>query len=446
MKKCLLIILDGLGDRSFASLGHQTPLQAAHTPALDALARAGVNGLYHAARLGQALPSENAHFSIFGFDPDDFPGRGALEALGAGIPLAEKDVALLAHLASLYEDKGFLFVRKNVAEASPDEIAALLPVVTQPWSEDIRIEFHPVKGASGVLKMTGDVSPYITDTNHMADGRPMMSVVPWKPFEHDASACRTAAALSKYLIDMYRRLDTSAVNQARRRLGLLPANGLVTQRAGRIKHISSFSERYGLKGLSVSAGVLFKGMAAYLGLDFIRGEESDEPEEEIARRLAQARDVFSAYDFIHVHTKAPDEAAHRKDPFLKKSVIEALDRGIARQIGPFLDDPDTLVIVTSDHSTPSEGSLVHSGEPVPLVMHGCGVRRDRVESFDEVSAAAGALSMVRGKEMMYLILNYLDRAKLMGTMDTEDDQPFWPGNYSWFSLNEEGPGAGGKDE
>jgi len=45
--------------------------------------------------------------------------------------------------------------------------------------------------------------------------------------------------------------------------------------------------------------------------------------------------------------------------------------------------------------------------------------------------------MVRGKEMMYLILNYLDRAKLMGIMDTENNQPFWPGKYSWFSLKDE---------
>jgi 2,3-bisphosphoglycerate-independent phosphoglycerate mutase len=97
-----------------------------------------------------------------------------------------------------------------------------------------------------------------------------------------------------------------------------------------------------------------------------------------------------------------------------------------------------LVIVTSDHSTPSAGTLVHSGEPVPLTMHGCGVRRDRVECFDEVSAASGALGMVRGKEMMYLILNYLDRAKLVGIMYSPIDQPFWPGEYAWFSLKDEG--------
>ncbi len=118
-------------------------------------------------------------------------------------------------------------------------------------------------------------------------------------------------------------------------------------------------------------------------------------------------------------------------------MIEALDRGIGREIDPFLNNSDMLVIVTSDHSTPSVGTLIHSGESVPLTMHGCGVRRDRVKAFDEIAAAGGALGTVRGKEMMYLILNYLDRAKLMGIRDTEIDQPFWPGNYAWFSLKDE---------
>lgn len=434
MKKCLLILLDGLGDRSFASLGHQTPLQAAHTPALDAIARAGANGLYHAASIGQALPSENAHFAIFGFDPDDFPGRGALEALGAGLCLSSQDVAILAHLASLEEERGFLITKKNVPWALTDELAVLTDAVSDEWGDEIKIRFHPVKNHFGVLTLKGEVSPYITDTNHMTDGRAMMAILPWQTHARDLFARKTAWALSRYLIDIYRLLDGHAVNQSRRSRGLEPINGLVTQRAGQLKTISSFSQRYGLKGLSISAGVLFKGMSSYLGLDFLRGEESDDPEEEIAGRLAQAYGAFEKYDFIHVHTKTPDEAAHRRDPALKKAVIEALDRGIARSIGPFLADPDMLVIVTSDHSTPSAGDLVHSGEPVPLTMHGCGVRKDTVKTFDEIACAPGALGMVRDKEIMYLVLNYLDRAKLQGAMDTPVNQPFWPGQYEWFSL------------
>ena len=100
-KKFILVLLDGLGDKSFAELDRQTPLQAARTPFLDHLAARGCSGLYHAGLQGQALPSENAHFVMFGYDLSQFPGRGALEALGAGISLERDQVAVLAHFVSV---------------------------------------------------------------------------------------------------------------------------------------------------------------------------------------------------------------------------------------------------------------------------------------------------------------------------------------------------------
>jgi len=36
MSKVILLILDGLGDRPIKELGNKTPLEAAHTPNLDA--------------------------------------------------------------------------------------------------------------------------------------------------------------------------------------------------------------------------------------------------------------------------------------------------------------------------------------------------------------------------------------------------------------------------
>ena len=102
--RCILVLLDGVGDRAHDVLGGLTPLAAADTPAFDALAARGCNGLYHAGRLGLALPSENAHFAMFGNDAAEFPGRGPLEALGAGVDLAPGEVAVLAHLACLDVD------------------------------------------------------------------------------------------------------------------------------------------------------------------------------------------------------------------------------------------------------------------------------------------------------------------------------------------------------
>ena len=54
--KIILVLLDGLGDRSYRALGHRTPLQTAKTPNLDRLAQLGCSGLYHASVPGQCLP------------------------------------------------------------------------------------------------------------------------------------------------------------------------------------------------------------------------------------------------------------------------------------------------------------------------------------------------------------------------------------------------------
>jgi 2,3-bisphosphoglycerate-independent phosphoglycerate mutase len=73
---------------------------------------------------------------------------------------------------------------------------------------------------------------------------------------------------------------------------------------------------------------------------------------------------------------------------------------------------------------------------VPLIFCGPGVRRDPVRHYDEISAAAGALGPVRGKELMYLVVNHLDRSKLQGLMDTPVDQPYWPGRAQPFCLGD----------
>jgi 2,3-bisphosphoglycerate-independent phosphoglycerate mutase len=202
-----------------------------------------------------------------------------------------------------------------------------------------------------------------------------------------------------------------------------------------MKKITPFSSRFGLKGLSIASGVVFEGLSRFIGLDFLKARDTDNPEADLAERLAAAREALKQYDFIHVHTKAPDEAAHTKNPSFKKQVIEGLDRAIAGHVDWLLDDPDILTVVTADHSTPSSGPLVHSGEPVPLTLCGEGVRRDAVVQYDEISVAAGALGTVRNRELMYLILNYLDRIKLMGIMDTDEDQMFWPGRYEKFKVS-----------
>jgi 2,3-bisphosphoglycerate-independent phosphoglycerate mutase len=429
-RKCIMILLDGVGDRSYPELGHRTPLQAAETPALDRFARNGASGLYHAASPGQALPSENAHFAMFGYDMDGFPGRGALEALGAGIPLEAGQVAVLAHFVAVDRlADGTLLLKDGHPKVGGGEVQALLQAVGRFSTDGVDVCFHHVRGHHGILTLTGEVAPFITDSDPMTRERALAAVKPWAAHAGDPAAQNAARVLGAYLEWVYLQARRHPVNAARRKEGRPPLNGLVTQRAGRLKQVTPFSQAYGLRGLSIASGIVYHGLAAYLGMDAQPVEDTDRPGEDLARRLKTAMALLPDYDFIHVHTKAPDEAAHAKDPEAKRRVIEALDRGIGTVLDELTAEPELLVVVAADHSTPSSGPLVHSGEPVPILFHGPGIRRDRVESYDEICAAGGALGFVRGTELMYLILNHLDRAKLQGIMDTPEDQPYWPGSY-----------------
>jgi len=435
-QKCILLLLDGLGDRSYESLNGQTPLQAAHTPVLDKLAADGSSGLYHPSVQGQALPSENAHFSLFGYDMTDFPGRGALEALGAGIDFLASDVVLLAHFASISHKDNALWLDCGKPDVDAKSLAPLTACISSFDSDDVAATFHPTTGIRGIIRLRGDVSPFVTDSDPITDGRPLSAVLPWQDCGKEMTAARrTASALRGYLLWAHQQLCAHNVNQARKKKGQAPVNALVSQRSGRLKKVLPFRRKYGLCGLSMASGLVYQGLGTYLGMDVQKAADTGDAGADIAGRLQAAHACIKDYDFFHVHTKTPDEAAHEKDPMLKKRVIESLDAGIGRAISPLMDDPDILLVVTADHSTPSGGPLIHSGETVPLIMAGRGVRKDTVCRFDEIHAAHGALGGLRGKEIMYLILNHLDRAKLAGLMDTPEDQLYWPGDYEPFDLD-----------
>ena len=169
-------------------------------------------------------------------------------------------------------------------------------------------------------------------------------------------------------------------------------------------------------------------------MDRIKVKRNSDPERDLSERISIAAENLAAYDFVHVHSMAPDEAAHTKDPLAKKGVIEALDHALGESLPKLLNHPDLLLIITSDHSTPSSGPLIHSGETVPITMSGPGVRVDGVARFNEIDCAGGALGLVRGKEFMYLVVNHLDRCKLSRIMNAPYEQEFWPGEYEPFRL------------
>ncbi|MBI4684209.1 MAG: 2,3-bisphosphoglycerate-independent phosphoglycerate mutase [Nitrospirae bacterium] len=431
--RCILIILDGLGDRGHDCFDGATPLQAAYTPNLDYLSSLGMNGLFHATMQGIPMSSETAHFIIFGYDAGDFPGRGPIEAIGKGIDIGYDDVAVLCHMCYVEQRQNNLILKWGRPVISGDESRMLMHEIQSFETNGVSINLIPSSKIDGFLVLNGNASEKITDSDPIYEGKPLMEIVPISQKKTSPASKKTAHALNKYLIWCHKILSDHQINKNRITRGLPPVNAIVTQRAGKRKKLPAFREMWGMRGLSISSGAIYWGLCSELGIDTIKVKDTGNVEEDLKYRLRLAKDAGD-YDFIHVHTKMPDEAGHTKNPSYKKEVIEAIDRAMSVAVNEIIPDRETLLVVTADHSTASSGAMIHTGETVPLMMIGKHVRKDKVGKFNEVTCPRGALGIIRGRELRYLILNFLDRAKLQGLMDTPADQPYYPGNYRPLTL------------
>lgn len=435
--KTILVLLDGLGDRPYEVLNYRTPLEAASTMNLDRLASLGSNGLFHAALPGQCLPSETAHYLLLGYDLESFPGRGLLEAVGEDVPFGDTDVLCLTHLCSVdwKEDVPILVQGRDEIEASRTDMERLFAAITHYGTHGIRFRLYQTHRNDAVLILSGEASPHVSDSDPMVAGRAMALIYSLSGNPEPARADRTARALNEYLTYCHRVLINHEINRLRRKAKLHQINFLATHRCGRRIPQEPFYQRWGLSGMLIASGSLYGGIAQELGLAFMPVKDGRDPGEDLRERVHLAL-VNKSHNFVLVHTKVPDEAAHTGDPRRKEAAIAALDSGLDELVRVVESGESLLVVITADHSTPSISTLIHSGEPVPITLVGRTVRRDGVAAFNEVRAATGCLGLLRGKELMLTILNHMDRSALLGHRLGRIERPYHHQAYEPFKLSD----------
>ena len=431
--KTILLLLDGIGDRSYQMLNNLTPLQAAVTPNLDRLAELGGNGLYHASFAGQCLPSETAHYLLFGYDLSDFPGRGLLEAVGEQVPFGDDDVLCLAHLAGVKRHQGeaVLVHGRDAIQGDRREVGELMDAVSRFETESILMRLHQTRRNDAVLVLQGPVSPFVSDSDPILRHRSIAMVQPLAGSPDQEAAIRTAKGLNLYLAYCHNVLIHHEANQKRLKEGRNVANFLVTQRCGRRVKAQPFRGKWGMRGLLISSGSVYAGIAHELGLDFLRAVDSDRPGGDLRYRVNLALKDDS-HEFVHVHTKVPDEISHKGDPEQKCEAISRLDQGLGDLVKAVEDGEEVLLVIMADHSTPSSSALIHSGEPVPVSFVGKHVRRDDISRFNEVECACGSLGFLKGKELMHMVLNCTDRSSLFGHCIGPVQKPYFPLGYTPF--------------
>lgn len=407
----LVVLLDGLADWPCRELDGATPLEAAPTPNLDRIAAGGATGLCYPLGPGRAPSSERAQWRYLGYDDDVFPGRAALEAAGAGVPVAAGDVCSNLALRTAEADAGHLrLVGSYGRDDDPDapELLQALDGAVGDFSFSVRY----VQRAEGLLTVSGpSVSPDVSDADPFSAGQHVHRVEPLDEAWDPLGAMRTAAALNTFLLRAHRVLEEHPLNRRRRAAGISPLNAVVTKWTGRLREVTPLPAQVGGPATVVASAGLYTGLARVTGAQVRQVPAHPDAATELASKVEQGLDaVAGGAAFVYIHSKAPDEAGHRHDPAAKAEVIAACDRGLAGLV----DLADCVVAITADHGTPSWGPVLHSGDAVPLAVRGPTVRVDAVERFDERVVAAGGLGTIRGNDLLPLLVDAAGRARFTG--------------------------------
>lgn len=412
MHSLLVVLLDGLGDRANAAFGGRTANEAAWTPNLDALAAQGSSGLLTPLGPGRAPSSEVAHWAMLGYYPAEFPGRAVLEALGHGLDVDPGEVMAHAALRPADLRDGALWVTDRATPTDADVARSLLESLGRVGIGALTLEVSPVGVGEGLLRITGGAHDGLTDTDpFFRDRYPVLS-----PRPVVAGAAVTARSVELWSRRAVRALARHPLNHARTAGGQAPFVVVTLKWWGRLREAPGFRARHGLHGAIIGASPFLAGLAHVLGLGFVHCPEGADPAADLNRRLALAQGLLDdGATFVFCHIKATDEAGHTKDPDIKRRTIQALDGPLANLTGRF---PDSVICVTGDHATPTSPEVIHSGDPVPFVMAGPGVRSDRVTRFGEIDCAEGILGRLTGGDVMPVLLNAADRPLFLGSRPT----------------------------
>ena len=399
MHPIVVLLLDGLGDRAYASLGGRTANEAARTPNLDALAARGSTGVLYAIGPGRAPSSEVAHWSMLGYLPDEFPNRAVFEALGAEQEVSPDDVFAFAALRPADRRSGELWLTGRPAYGEDEEEAAALVERCADLEVDgLRFTLSRLRRGEAVLRVSGGADDRVTDSDaFFRDRHPVLRPRPAHP-----DAVRTARAAEQWTREVIERLQGERFNV------------ITLKWWGRWTPVPTFLERHGVTGSFIAGSRFLHGLGRAVGLAPVEAPETDEPAADLRERLRLVRERLDAGEtFVFAHLKATDAAGHTKDPAIKQRTIELLDA----ELGD-LPDEGAVVCVTGDHATPAYPDVIHSGDPVPILVSGPGVRADSVESFGELDCSRGILGQLRGPDLMPVLLNAADRPLFLGSRPT----------------------------
>jgi len=391
--KYVLIVPDGMADDPIPELDGRTPLQAAKTPHLDAIARAGTVGRVQTIPPGMPPWSDVAALSILGYDPAKYyTGRAPLEAAGQGHDLELHDVAYRCNLITTDGDN---IVDYSAGEITSEEGAELMAAI-EAKLHTAQIHFFPGVSYRNLMIWRDGVTDVKTTPPHDVMGQPL---------EPNMPAGDAEEFLRQLLWDSHEILRKHPINRRRQDEGKNPANMIWLWGQGYAPRLDNFQLTHGITGAAVSAVDLIRGIAHIIGLRAPRVPgATGRIDTNWAGKATAAVAMLAEVDFVFVHLEAPDECGHQGDLEGKIRAIELTDREI---IGPVWSAAQAYgsarIAVLPDHYTPL-ALRTHVGKPVPFALAGDGIAQDGIDRLDEVIAEESSLSIDEGWTLIQRLL------------------------------------------
>ncbi len=399
--KHLIILGDGMSDEPLPDFGGKTPLQLAHKPHIDRLAKEGQNGLLSTVPESMLPGSEIANMSVLGYDVEKvYEGRGVLEAASMGIELHHGDLALRCNLLTI--EKGVL-ENHSAGHITSEEAAELISLLNNKLGSD-EVKFYPGVSYRHLLVVKGGEKELDCTPPHDVLGTPFREVM-IKPLSENAK--KTAGLLNDLILKSQEILARHPVNIRRKKEGKAAATSIWPWSPGYKPQMPALKEMFGLERSAVISAVdLIQGIGVYAGMEVIHVEGATGLYNTNYEGKAQATvDALKKNDFVYLHIEASDEAGHEGDVELKIKTIEYLDRRVVKYIleeTQKMDEPVAIAILP-DHPTPC-ALKTHTRDPVPFLIYKPGMVPDEVEVYDEFSAKNGVFGLLKGDEFIRTFL------------------------------------------
>lgn len=384
--KYLILVCDGMADYPIDEIGGLTPMEKAHKPMMDSLAKHSLCGTVSNVPEGMVPESDTANIAIMSYDPKVYSkGRSPLEAVSMGLHMDDDDTAYRCNLVTLSEED-CAYEERTMLDHSADEIT------TAEADELIKaLEAH--FGRDGLHFYTGVSYRHCMIVKNGIEKNDFMrphdiltqKITNYLPSDKDGEM------FLKMMRESYDILEDHPINVARRARGLRPANSAWFWSPGRRPSLPVFKQKWGLDATVISAVDLIKGIGLCAGMESIDVEGATGNVH--TNYTGKANAAIDAYkrgrDLVYLHVEAPDECGHRAELENKILSVEKIDELILTPVYEYLKQSGEAfsILVLPDHPTPI-CKRTHTMEPVPYFIYSSDKDTCGVELYSEKNCAA----------------------------------------------------------